>query len=64
MKANGISTLRNKVVHNTHDMEGVEYIFPLIVKPLSQGSSIAITNESVVYTLSDLTKQVDVLLGL
>lgn len=38
--------------------------FPLIVKPVAEGSSMGITNDSVVYDLSSLKKQVNKILSI
>lgn len=64
LKANGILTLWNRVIKDIQDIDDIDYEFPLIVKPLSQGSSIAITNDSVVYNLDELKKQTKAVLDL
>ncbi len=57
LKARGIPTLAHQVVSKTDDRIDPALHFPLIVKPLSQGSSAGITNQSVVYSEAELQKQ-------
>jgi D-alanine-D-alanine ligase len=57
LKANAIPTLPHQVFRQKSDMLDTALHFPLIVKPLSQGSSAGITNQSVVYSETALREQ-------
>ena len=50
---NGVSTLPNQVFTNKDEKLNEKLKFPLIVKPLSEGSSAGITNKSVVENKRD-----------
>jgi D-alanine-D-alanine ligase len=54
-----IPTLPFQLLSSKNDKLAKFLKFPLIVKPLSEGSSAGITNKSVVYDKSGLYKQVD-----
>lgn len=57
--ANGIPTAPFQVVNNPTFKLDKNFEFPLIVKPLSQGSSAGITNKSVVQDEKHLKEQVE-----
>jgi len=57
--ANKIPTLPYQLLKSRDDKFDRSLKFPLIVKPLSEGSSAGITNKSVVYDEASLYKQVD-----
>lgn len=59
--ANGIPTLPFQVINGGPKKLKRGLKFPLIVKPLSEGSSAGITNKSVVHNERELWKQVDAL---
>lgn len=56
--ANNVSVLPFKVFKNVKERIKINFPFPIIVKPLSQGSGAGITNKSVVYDEASLLKQV------
>jgi len=56
-KANHIPTLPYQVFATPQDSLAAYLSFPLIVKPLSEGSSAGITNKSVVYSEKELREQ-------
>jgi D-alanine-D-alanine ligase len=60
--AHKIPTLPFQVFYSAQERLQRRLHFPLIVKPLSQGSSAGITNKSVVYTKKDLEKQIKYIL--
>lgn len=57
--ANKIPTLPYQLLTNKNDRLDESLKYPLMVKPVSEGSSAGITNKSVVYNETDLYKQVD-----
>ncbi|PIP63601.1 D-alanine--D-alanine ligase [Candidatus Roizmanbacteria bacterium CG_4_9_14_3_um_filter_33_18] len=57
--ANKIPTLRYQLLTNKNDKLNKSLKYPLMVKPVSEGSSAGITNKSVVYSEVELYKQVD-----
>ena len=56
--ANKIPTLPYQVFASENDKKRVGLSYPLIVKPMAQGSSAGISNKSVVHTDQELKKQV------
>jgi len=62
--ANNVSTLPFQVFKTSKDKLDKGLFFPLIVKPVAQGSSAGITNSSVVATEKELYKQVLFILDL
>jgi D-alanine-D-alanine ligase len=56
---NNVSTLPYQVFTNKNEVLNKELTFPLIVKPVSEGSSAGITNKSVVKNEEELKRQVD-----
>lgn len=58
-----IPTLFFQVFKNKKEKLNKKLIFPLIVKPIAQGSSAGITNESVVYNEKQLKKQLKKLIS-
>lgn len=60
---NGIPTLPFQVFHSENDELKKELKFPLFVKPVSEGSSMGITNQSVVNNLEELKKRVKKLIS-
>ncbi|MFH1192227.1 MAG: D-alanine--D-alanine ligase [bacterium] len=56
--ANNVSVLPFQVFKNIKEKTKINIPFPIIVKPLSQGSGAGITNKSVVYDETGLFKQV------
>lgn len=58
LMANNIQTLPFQVFKSPADKLNHGLFFPLIVKPLSQGSSAGISNKSVVFTEEECQKQV------
>lgn len=57
--ANNVPTLPYQVFKSKLEVNKRLLSFPLIVKPIAQGSSAGISNKSVVYNDSELTSQVD-----
>ncbi|RJQ37578.1 ATP-grasp domain-containing protein [Candidatus Microgenomates bacterium] len=57
--ANKIPTLQYQLMDNKNDKLKKIFKFPLMVKPVSEGSSAGITNKSVVHNETELYKQVD-----
>lgn len=55
----GVTTLPSQLFTNSRQKLSSEMYFPLIVKPISEGSSAGITNKSVVTNDRELRKQVD-----
>jgi len=62
--ANNIPTLPYQVFHHVNERIRRKLKFPLIVKPVAQGSSAGITNDSVVYTEMRLWEQVEYIMDL
>lgn len=62
--ANNIPTLPHQVFHRSNERIRRKLKFPLIVKPVSQGSSAGITNDSVVFTETRLWEQVEYIMDL
>lgn len=58
-----IPTLPQQLYGSEKDRLNNKLKFPLIVKPVSEGSSAGITNNSVVYNHQDLIKQVKIILN-
>ncbi|KKR10149.1 MAG: D-alanine-D-alanine ligase [Candidatus Woesebacteria bacterium GW2011_GWA1_39_21] len=58
MKSHGIPVLPHHLFKNGDDVKA-ELKFPLIVKPIAQGSSAGITNDSVVENESELRRQIN-----
>lgn len=56
--AEGIPTAPFQVIENKNFVLSDKLKYPLIVKPVAQGSSMGITNKSVVYNIDSLKKQV------
>ncbi len=56
-----VSTLPYQVFTNKDEVLNKDLTFPLIVKPVSEGSSAGITNKSVVENEEELRNQVDVI---
>lgn len=56
--AEGIPTAPFQIIEKENFVLNPELKYPLIVKPVAQGSSMGITNKSVVYDLASLKKQV------
>lgn len=54
----GIPTPKHQLFRNTNQKLSPELKFPLIVKPDAEGSSIGITNSSLVFDVSSLKKQI------
>ena len=63
LSANGVPVLTSQVFHSPGDslMEGLA--FPLIVKPLGQGSSAGITSKSIVNSKSELSERVETIIA-
>lgn len=57
--ANGISTLPYQIFNSSSKKKLDSLKFPLIVKPVAQGSSAGISDKSVVYSQKELKRQVD-----
>ena len=57
--ANKIPTLPFQVFDNSSDKLNKNLDFPLIVKPIAEGSSAGITNDSIVENSDDLYKKID-----
>lgn len=57
--ANKIPTLKYQLMDSRNDQLRKFFEFPLMVKPVSEGSSAGITNKSVVYNETELYKQVE-----
>lgn len=60
---NGIPTLPFQIFHSEKETLKKNLKFPLIVKPVAEGSSMGITNKSVVYNLESLKKQIRKIIG-
>ncbi|MGB9883536.1 MAG: D-alanine--D-alanine ligase family protein [Microgenomates group bacterium] len=60
--ANKIPTLKFQVIKNVKEKLIKDLSFPLIVKPIAQGSSAGITNDSVVDNFSKLYKKIEQLI--
>lgn len=58
LMANGVSTLPYQVFRSDQETIKSPLSFPLIVKPIAQGSSAGILNKSVVHNPSELREQV------
>ncbi|GAB4219602.1 MAG: ATP-grasp domain-containing protein [Candidatus Microgenomates bacterium] len=58
LKAYNIPTLKFRIFKTDQEDLDINLKFPLIVKPVAQGSSAGITNESVVYDKIKLKKQI------
>lgn len=58
LSANNIPVLPFQVFRNKEERMKINLPFPIIVKPLSQGSGAGITNKSVVYDEASLFKQI------
>jgi len=56
--ANGIPTLPFQLIHGEDDMIKKSLKYPLIVKPVSEGSGAGITNKSVVHNEGELREQI------
>lgn len=54
----GIPTPKFQIFRNAHQKLNPELKFPLIVKPDAEGSSVGITNKSLVFDIPSLKKQV------
>lgn len=61
--ANKIPTLPYQLFRSADDTLNPYLSYPLIVKPVAQGSSAGITNDSVVYNLKALKRQVSLILS-
>lgn len=59
LSANGIPTLPCQLFEQSADLQTCPLTFPLIVKPVAQGSSAGITNDSVVLDIHSLQRQVE-----
>ncbi len=59
LAAHNVSVLPSQVFRTAKDRLSDELEFPLIVKPIAQGSSAGITGKSVVENLNDLTERVE-----
>lgn len=59
LSANNVATLPFKLIRNVNEKIDNEFPFPVIVKPVSQGSGAGITNKSVVQNEKQLKEQVD-----
>lgn len=57
LRAHGVPVLPHCVLHSAAEAASVALDYPLIVKPLAQGSSAGITNDSVVRTPEELARQ-------
>jgi len=55
---NGVPTLPFQILHNEKQKPKKTLSFPLIVKPIGEGSSAGITNKSVVFNSCELKRQV------
>ncbi|KKP35689.1 MAG: D-alanine-D-alanine ligase [Candidatus Roizmanbacteria bacterium GW2011_GWA2_32_13] len=55
---NGIPTLPFQIFHSENENLKKDFKFPLIVKPVAEGSSMGITNKSVVYDFKSFRKQI------
>ncbi len=58
----GVSTLPFQVIKNVEEKLKKELYYPLIVKPIAQGSSAGITNKSVVNNVDELKRQIKFIL--
>jgi D-alanine-D-alanine ligase len=56
--ANNIPTPPFQIIGNKNEKLDSRLKFPVIVKPIAEGSSMGITNKSVVYNIKDLNSQV------
>lgn len=63
MKGAGISVLPDQVFNSGQEKLRQDLQFPLIVKPIAQGSSAGITNKSVVRNESELSRQVQAIIN-
>lgn len=63
LSANNISILPFQVFKNIKERPKINLPFPIIVKPLSQGSGAGITNKSVVYDTASLFKQIEFIIN-
>ncbi|MFA5770408.1 MAG: ATP-grasp domain-containing protein [Patescibacteria group bacterium] len=61
--ANKIPTLQYQLLSSGKDRLRKTFDYPLMVKPVSEGSSAGITNKSVVYNEIELYKQVDYIIN-
>lgn len=59
LKVHGISVLSHQIFKKNNDKLKNNLKFPLIVKPIAQGSSAGITNSSIVYNKLELRKQIE-----
>lgn len=59
LSANNVSVLPFQIFENIKEPIKINLPFPIIVKPLSQGSGAGITNKSVVYEKASLLKQAE-----
>jgi D-alanine-D-alanine ligase len=59
LSANGVPVLPSQVFHSPDDSLPAELDFPLIVKPLGQGSSAGITSKSIVTSRLELAERVE-----
>jgi D-alanine-D-alanine ligase len=57
LRSHGLPVVPHRIYHEKAEICDPGLVFPLIVKPLSQGSSAGITNRSIVRTLSELCDQ-------
>lgn len=58
---NKISTLPYQIFKNTKGKLKKQFTFPLIVKPIGEGSSAGITNKSVVFNKRQLKRQIKII---
>lgn len=63
LKANGIPTLPYQIFNNKNIDLDPQLKFPLITKPIAQGSSAGITQKNVVFDKKSLKKQVEKLIN-
>jgi len=62
LRSHGLPVVPHCIYNEKGEVSDPGFGFPLIVKPLSQGSSAGITNRSVVRTLPELCDQIDCVL--
>lgn len=62
LRANGLPTLPSQLFVTPHETLQKNLAFPLIVKPVAQGSSAGITAKSVVRTRAELKRQVKLII--
>lgn len=59
LAANGVPVLKSQIFYNSKQLLDPGLSYPLIVKPLAQGSSAGITSKSIVNNVSELAEQLN-----